>query len=126
MREENNHLKEEQEQLREEHSQTATMINPKTVPEIESEDSPWSTVEDNLEIKSHQKKQKDLRYQREQMNIKHNQLFSAQGEEIGNLQNAAEQIKTQLPEESQYMPVECCDIFRVTERSSEPSHRKRK
>lgn len=56
MREENNHLKEELEQLREEHSQTATMINPKTVPEIESEDSPWSTVEDNLEIKSPQKK----------------------------------------------------------------------
>ena len=60
------------------------------------------------------------------MNIKHNQLFSTQGEEIGNLQNAAEQFKTQLPEESQYMPVERCDIFRVTERSSEPSHRKRK
>lgn len=56
MTEENNHLKEELEQLREEHSQTATMINAKTVPEIESEDSPWSTVEDNLEIKSHQKK----------------------------------------------------------------------
>ena len=49
------------------------------------------------------------------MNIKNNQLFSAQGEEIRNLQNATEQIKTQLPEESQYMPVECCDIFRVTE-----------
>lgn len=49
------------------------------------------------------------------MNIKHNQLFSTQGEEIGNLQNATEQIKTQLPEESQYMPVESCDIFRVTE-----------
>lgn len=55
MREEINHLKEELDQLRGEHSQTAT-INPKTVPEIESEDSPWSTVEDNLEIKSHQKK----------------------------------------------------------------------
>ena len=49
------------------------------------------------------------------MNIKHNQLFSAQGEEIGNLQDATEQIKTLLPEESQYMPVESCDIFRVTE-----------
>lgn len=49
------------------------------------------------------------------MNIKNNQLFSAQGEEIRNLQNATEQIKTQLPEESQYMPVECCDIFQVTE-----------
>ena len=56
MREENNHLKEKLEWLREEHSQAATMINPKTVPEIESEDSAWSTVEDNLEIKSHQKK----------------------------------------------------------------------
>lgn len=56
MREENNHLEEKLEWLREEHSQAATMINPKTVPEIESEDSAWSTVEDNLEIKSHQKK----------------------------------------------------------------------
>lgn len=56
MREEINHLKEELDRPRGEHSQTTTMINPKTVPEIESEDSPWSTVEDNLEIKSHQKK----------------------------------------------------------------------
>ena len=54
------------------------------------------------------------------MNIKNNQLFphsccSVNNEQIKNLQKTIEQIKTQLPEESQYMPVECCDIFRVTE-----------
>lgn len=53
MREEINHLKGRIGSTEGEHSQTAPLTQ--TVPEIESEDSPWSTVEDNLEIKSHWK-----------------------------------------------------------------------
>ena len=57
----------------------------------------------------------EFRYQHEQMNTTHTQLFLEKDEQIKNLQKTIEQIKTQLPEESQYMPVESCDIFRVTE-----------
>lgn len=113
------------------------MVDPKTldtVTELESEVSQERTVEDNLEIKPHQKiiedqnqskmqllqslqeqKQKNPKYQHEQMNIKHNQLFLAKGEEKENLQNAIEQIKTQPLEKFQHTPTEHSDTFQVTE-----------
>ncbi|KAB1263442.1 Thyroid receptor-interacting protein 11 [Camelus dromedarius] len=135
MKEENSHLKEELERLRE-HSQTESTINPNmldAITDLDSESSPSSVVKGNLEekLKHHQKQTKDpsqtkmrqrqslqemdgLANQQEQMNIKHTQLFAARGEEIENLQNAIEQIKSQLPEKSQHMPTEHSDVFQVT------------
>ncbi|XP_057605502.1 thyroid receptor-interacting protein 11-like [Hippopotamus amphibius kiboko] len=140
MKEENSHLKEELERLREEHSETPPMMDPKTldsIVELESEGSQQSTTEDNLEIKPHPKirddqnqsemqllrslqeqTQKNPKYQHEQTTIKHNPLYSAKEEEIETLQNAIEQPKTQLPGKSQPTPTEHSDTFQVTNAQS--------
>ncbi|PNI84757.1 TRIP11 isoform 1 [Pan troglodytes] len=140
MKEENNHLQEELERLREEQSRTAPVADPKTldsVTELASEVSQLNTIKEHLEeeIKHHQKiiedqnqskmqllqslqEQKkemdEFRYQHEQMNATHTQLFLEKDEEIKSLQKTIEQIKTQLHEERQDIQTDNSDIFQET------------
>ncbi|XP_037687973.1 thyroid receptor-interacting protein 11 isoform X2 [Choloepus didactylus] len=140
MKEENNHLKEELERLREQQSRTTTMAEPKTldiIMELESEISQLNIIKSTLEeeIKHHQKiiedqnqskmqlfqslqEQKkemdEFKYQHEQMNATHTQLFLEKDEEIRNLQKTIEQIRTQLHEERQDIQTENSDIFAET------------
>ncbi|KAG8514289.1 Thyroid receptor-interacting protein 11 [Galemys pyrenaicus] len=138
MKEENNHLKEELERFRDQQSRTALAAEPKTldsITELESEVSQLNIMKDNLEeeIKHHQKiiedqnqskmqllqslqeqkKEMDaFKYQHEQMNITHTQLFLEKDEEIKSLQKTIEQIKAQLHDERQDVQTE--DIFQET------------
>ncbi|KAL4692417.1 hypothetical protein H8959_016227 [Pygathrix nigripes] len=140
MKEENNHLQEELERLREQQSRTAPVTDPKTldsVAELASEVSQLNMIKDHLEeeIKHHQKiiedqnqskmqllqslqEQKkemdEFRYQHEQMNATHTQLFLEKDEEIKSLQKTIEQIKTQLHEERQDIQTDNSDIFQET------------
>ncbi|KAM9092256.1 thyroid receptor-interacting protein 11 isoform 4-T4 [Megaptera novaeangliae] len=140
MKEENNHLKEELERLREQQSRAAPVAEPKTldsITELESEVNQLNILKDNLkeEIKHHQKiiedqnqskiqllqslqEQKkemdEFRYQHEQMNATHTQLFLEKDEEIKSLQKTIEQIKTQLHEERQDVQTENSVIFQET------------
>ncbi|XP_004262393.1 thyroid receptor-interacting protein 11 isoform X1 [Orcinus orca] len=140
MKEENNHLKEELERLREQQSRAAPVAEPKTldsITELESEVNQLNILKDNLkeEIKHHQKVIEDqnqskiqllqslqeqkkeideFRYQYEQMNATHTQLFLEKDEEIKNLQKTIEQIKTQLQEERQDVQTENSVIFQET------------
>ncbi|XP_029093525.1 thyroid receptor-interacting protein 11 isoform X2 [Monodon monoceros] len=140
MKEENNHLKEELERLREQQSRAAPVAEPKTldsITELESEVNQLNILKDNLkeEIKHHQKVIEDqnqskiqllqslqeqkkemdeFRYQHEQMNATHTQLFLEKDEEIKNLQKTIEQIKTQLHEERQDVQTENSVIFQET------------
>ncbi|XP_057586938.1 thyroid receptor-interacting protein 11 isoform X2 [Hippopotamus amphibius kiboko] len=140
MKEENSHLKEELERLREQQSRAAPVAEPKTldgVTELESEVNQLNIIKDNLEeeIKHHQKiiedqnqsqiqllqslqEQKkemdEFRYQHEQVNATHTQLFFEKDEEIKNLQKTIKQIKTQLHEERQDVQTENSDIFQET------------
>lgn len=140
MKEENNHLKEELERLREQQSRAAPVAEPKTldsITELESEVNQLNILKDNLkeEIKHHQKVIEDqnqskiqllqslqeqkkemdeFRYQHEQMNATHTQLFLEKDEEIKNLQKTIEQIKTQLQEERQDVQTENSVIFQET------------
>ncbi|XP_006155866.1 thyroid receptor-interacting protein 11 isoform X1 [Tupaia chinensis] len=140
MKEENNHLKEELERLKEQQSRAVPVTEPKTldsITELESEVSQLNTIKDHLEeeIKHHQKiiedqnqsklqllqslqEQKkemdEFRYQHEQMNVTHTQLFLEKDEEIKNLQKTIEHIKTQLHEERQDVQTENSDIFQET------------
>ncbi|XP_058148390.1 thyroid receptor-interacting protein 11 isoform X2 [Dasypus novemcinctus] len=137
MKEENNHLKEELERLREQQSRTAPVAEPKTldiIMELESEVSQLNIVKGDLEeeIKHHQKTIEDqnqskmqllqslqeqkkemdeFKYQHEQMNATHTQLFLEKDEEIRNLQKTIEQVRTQLNEERQGIQTESSDIF---------------
>lgn len=140
MKEENSHLKEELERLREQQSRAAPVAEPKTldsITELESEINQLNIIKDNLEeeIKHHQKiiedqnqskiqllqslqEQKkemdEFRYQHEQMNTTHTQLFLEKDEQIKNLQKTIEQIKTQLHEERPDVQTENSDIFQET------------
>ncbi|KFO18281.1 Thyroid receptor-interacting protein 11 [Fukomys damarensis] len=140
MKEENNHLQEELERLREQQSRALPVAEPKTlesVTELECEVSQLNIIKDHLEeeIKHHlkiiedqnqskmqllqslqeQKKEMDeFRYQHEQMNVTHTQLFLEKDEEIKNLQKTIEQIKSQLHEERQDIQTESSDIFQDT------------
>ena len=140
MKEENSHLKEELERLREQQSRAAPVAEPKTldsITELESEINQLNIIKDNLEeeIKHHQKiiedqnqskiqllqslqEQKkemdEFRYQHEHMNTTHTQLFLEKDEQIKNLQKTIEQIKTQLHEERPDVQTENSDIFQET------------
>ncbi|XP_047394796.1 thyroid receptor-interacting protein 11 isoform X3 [Sciurus carolinensis] len=140
MKEENNHLQEELERLREQQSRAVPVIEPKTldsITELESEVSQLNIIKNHLEeeVKHHQKiiedqnqnkvqllqslqEQKkemdEFKYQYEQMNVTHTQLFLEKDEEIKNLQKTIEQIKAQLHVERQDIQTENSDIFQET------------
>jgi predicted RNase H-like nuclease (RuvC/YqgF family) len=66
---------------------------------IEDQNQSWMQLLQSLQ---EQKKEMDeFKYQHEQMNIIHTQIFLEKDEEIKSLQKTIEQIKTQLNEEKQ-------------------------
>ncbi|XP_037995812.1 thyroid receptor-interacting protein 11 isoform X2 [Motacilla alba alba] len=140
MKEENNHLKEEIERLKDQQSRSTPVVEPKTLDiiiELESEVTQLKVIKNNLEeeIKVHKKTiedqnqatvklQQSLQEQRkeidesklqcQQMNVTHERLFLEKDEEIKNLQKTIEQIKTQLHKERQIIQTDASDLFRET------------
>ncbi|KAM6273714.1 thyroid receptor-interacting protein 11 isoform 2-T2 [Porphyrio hochstetteri] len=137
MKEENNHLKEEIERLKDQQSRSTPAVEPKTLDiliELESEVTQLKVIKNNLEeeIEVHKKTiedqnqltvqlQQSLQEQRreieesklqcEQMNVTHERLSLEKDEEIKNLQKTIEQIKTQLHKERQIIRTDSSDIF---------------
>ncbi|NXD21295.1 TRIPB protein, partial [Spelaeornis formosus] len=140
MKEENNHLKEELERLKDQQSRSTPVVEPKTLDiiiELESEVTQLKVIKNNLEeeIKVHKKtiedqnqatvklqqslqeQQKEIdesKFQCEQMNVTHERLFLEKDEEIKNLQKTIEQIKTQLHKERQIIQTDSSDLFQET------------
>ncbi|NXN36582.1 TRIPB protein, partial [Rhinoptilus africanus] len=140
MKEENNHLKEEIERLKDQQSRATPVVEPKTLDiiiELESEVTQLKVIKSNLEeeIEVHKKTiedqnqttvqlQRSLQEQRkeideskfqcEQMNVTHERLSLEKDEEIKNLQKTIEQIKTQLHKERQIIQTDSSDLFQET------------
>lgn len=140
MKEENNHLKEEIERLKDQQSRSTPVVEPKTLDiiiELESEVTQLKVIKNNLEeeIEVHKKTIEDqnqttvqlrqsLQEQRkeideskflcEQMNVTHERLSLEKDEEIKNLQKTIEQIKTQLHKERQIIQTDSSDLFQET------------
>ncbi|NXN22657.1 TRIPB protein, partial [Nycticryphes semicollaris] len=140
MKEENNHLKEEIERLKDQQSRSTPVVEPKTLDiiiELESEVAQLKIIKNNLEeeIEFHKKTieeqnettvqlQQSLQEQRkeideskfqcEQMNVTHERLSLEKDEEIKNLQKTIEQIKTQLHKERQIIQTDSSDLFQET------------
>ncbi|XP_074005915.1 thyroid receptor-interacting protein 11 [Numenius arquata] len=140
MKEENNHLKEEIERLKDQQSRSTPVVEPKTLDiiiELESEVTQLKMIKSNLEeeIEVHKKTieeqnqttvqlQQSLQEQRkeideskfqcEQMNVTHERLSLEKDEEIKNLQKTIEQIKTQLHKERQIIQTDSSDLFQET------------
>ncbi|XP_074091522.1 thyroid receptor-interacting protein 11 [Macrotis lagotis] len=140
MKEENNHLKEELERLRDQHSRSVPVAEPKTldiITELEAEVTQLNVIKGNLEeeikhyqktiedqnqtkmqllqsLQEHKKEIDEFKSQHEQMNVTHTQLFLEKDEEIKNLQKTINQIKTQLHEERQDIQTDTSDIFQET------------
>ncbi|NXV84063.1 TRIPB protein, partial [Atlantisia rogersi] len=137
MKEENNHLKEEIERLKDQQSRSTPAVEPKTLDiliELESEVTQLKVIKNNLEeeIEVHKKTIEDQnqltvqlqqslqeqrreieesKFQCEQMNVTHERLSLEKDEEIKNLQKTIEQIKTQLHKERQIIQTDPSDIF---------------
>ncbi|NXX19012.1 TRIPB protein, partial [Podargus strigoides] len=140
MKEENNHLKEEIERLKDQQSRSTPMVEPKTLDiiiELESEVTQLKVIKNNLEeeIEVHKKTIEDQnqttvqlqqslqeqrreidesKFQCEQMNVTHERLSLEKDEEIKNLQKTIEQIKSQLHKERQFIQTDSSDLFRET------------
>ncbi|XP_059675388.1 thyroid receptor-interacting protein 11 [Gavia stellata] len=140
MKEENNHLKEEIERLKDQQSRSMPVVEPKTLDiiiELESEVTQLKVIKNNLEeeIEVHKKTIEDQnqttvqlqqslqeqrkeidesKFQCEQMNVTHERLSLEKDEEIKNLQKTIEQIKTQLQKERQIIQTDSSDIFQET------------
>ncbi|KFW94481.1 Thyroid receptor-interacting protein 11, partial [Phalacrocorax carbo] len=140
MKEENNHLKEEIERLKDQQSRSTPMVEPKTLDiiiELESEVTQLKVIKNNLEeeIEVHKKTIEDQnqttaqlqqslqeqrkeidesKFQCEQMNVTHERLSLEKDEEIKNLQKTIEQIKTQLHKERQIIQTDSSDLFQET------------
>ncbi|KAM9291969.1 thyroid receptor-interacting protein 11 isoform 2-T2 [Morus bassanus] len=140
MKEENNHLKEEIERLKDQQSRSTPVVEPKTLDiiiELESEVTQLKVIKSNLEeeIEVHKKTIEDQnqttaqlqqslqeqrkeidesKFQCEQMNVTHERLSLEKDEEIKNLQKTIEQIKTQLHKERQIIQTDSSDLFQET------------
>ncbi|XP_064919710.1 thyroid receptor-interacting protein 11 [Columba livia] len=140
MKEENNHLKEEIERLKDQQSRSTPVVEPKTLDiiiELESEVTQLKMIKNNLEeeIEVHKKTIEDQnqttvqlqqslqeqrkeidesKFQCEQMNVTHERLSLEKDEEIKNLQKTIEQIKTQLHKERQIIQTDSSDLFQET------------
>ncbi|XP_051833293.1 thyroid receptor-interacting protein 11 [Antechinus flavipes] len=140
MKEENNHLQEELERLRDQQSRSVPLAEPKTldiITELETEVTQLNVIKGNLEdeikccqktiedqnqnemkllqtLQEQKKEIDEFKSQHEQMSITHTQLFLEKDEEIKNLQKTINQIKTQLHEERQDIQTETSDIFQET------------
>ncbi|XP_062432548.1 thyroid receptor-interacting protein 11 isoform X2 [Rhea pennata] len=140
MKEENNHLKEEIERLKDQQSRSLPVVEPKTLDiiiELESEVTQLKVIKNNLEeeitvlkktiedqnqktvqlqqsLQEQKKEIDESKFQREQMNVTHERLFLEKDEEIKNLQKTIEQIKTQLHKERQVIQTDSSDLFQET------------
>ncbi|NXN96975.1 TRIPB protein, partial [Rhinopomastus cyanomelas] len=140
MKEENNHLKEEIERLKDQHSRSTSVVEPKTLDiiiELESEVTQLKVINNNLEeeiefqkktiedqnqttmqlqqsLQEQRKEIADSKFQWEQMNVTHERLSLEKDEEIKNLQKTIEQIKTQLHRERQIIQTDSSDLFQET------------
>ncbi|KAM7109815.1 thyroid receptor-interacting protein 11 [Ciconia maguari] len=140
MKEENNHLKEEIERLKDQQSRSTPVVEPKTLDiiiELESEVTQLKVIKNNLEeeIEVHKKTIEDQnqttvqlqqslqeqrkeidesKFQCEQMNVTHERLSLEKDEEIKNLQKTIEQIKTQLHKERQIIQTDSSNLFQET------------
>ncbi|KFP11261.1 Thyroid receptor-interacting protein 11, partial [Egretta garzetta] len=140
MKEENNHLKEEIERLKDQQSRSTPVVEPKTLDiiiELESEVTQLKVIKNNLEeeIEVHKKTIEDQnqttaqlqqclqeqrkeidesKFQCEQMNVTHERLSLEKDEEIKNLQKTIEQIKTQLHKERPIIQTDSSDLFQET------------
>ncbi|KAM9148064.1 thyroid receptor-interacting protein 11 isoform 2-T2 [Pangshura tecta] len=140
MKEENNHLKEEIERLKDQQSRSPPVAEPKTldiITELETEIAQLHVIKNNLEeeIKLHKKTIEDQsqktvqlqqslqeykreigesKFQYEQMNVTHEKLFLEKDEEIKSLQKTIEQIKTQLHNERLVFQTDSSDLFQET------------
>ncbi|NXY48691.1 TRIPB protein, partial [Ceuthmochares aereus] len=140
MKEENNHLKEEIERLKDQQSRSTPVVEPKTLDiiiELESEVTQLKVIKNNLEEEievlkktiedqsqttvqlqqSLQKQRKEIdesKFQCEQMNVTHERLSLEKDEEIKKLQKTIEHIKTQLHKERQIIQTDSSDLFQET------------
>ncbi|KFP56991.1 Thyroid receptor-interacting protein 11, partial [Cathartes aura] len=140
MKEENNHLKEEIERLKDQQSRSTPVVEPKTLDiiiELESEVTQLKVIKNSLEeeIEAHKKTIEDQnqttvqlqqslqeqrkeidesKFQCEQMNVTHERLSLEKDEEIKNLLKTIEQIKTQLHKERQIIQTDSSDLFQET------------
>lgn len=140
MKEENNHLKEEIDRLKDQQSRSVPVVEPKTLDiiiELESEVTQLKVIKNNLEeeievnkktiedqnqkimqlqqsLQEQRKEIDESRFQCEQMNVTHERLSLEKDEEIKNLQKTIEQIKTQLHKERQIIQTDSSDLFQET------------
>ncbi|NXP82872.1 TRIPB protein, partial [Ramphastos sulfuratus] len=140
MKEENNHLKEEIERLKDQQSRSTPLVEPKTLDiiiELESEVTQLKVTKNNLEeeieaykktiedqnqttaqlqqsLQEQRKEIDESKFQCEQMNVTHERLSLEKDEEIKNLQKTIEQIKTQLHKERQIIQTDSSDLFQDT------------
>ncbi|NXR13212.1 TRIPB protein, partial [Semnornis frantzii] len=140
MKEENNHLKEEIERLKDQQSRSTPLVEPKTLDiiiELESEVTQLKVIKNNLEeeieaykktiedqnqttaqlqqsLQEQRKEIDESKFQCEQMNVTHERLSLEKDEEIKNLQKTIEQIKTQLHKERQIIQTDSSDLFQDT------------
>ncbi|NXE26647.1 TRIPB protein, partial [Ardeotis kori] len=140
MKEENNHLKEEIERLKDQQSRSMPVVEPKTLDiiiELESEVTQLKVIKNNLEeeievlkktiedqnqtavrlqqsLQEQRKEIDESKFQCEQMNVTHERLSLEKDEEIKNLQKTIEQIRTQLHKERQIIQTDSSDLFQET------------
>ncbi|NWU73397.1 TRIPB protein, partial [Pterocles burchelli] len=140
MKEENNHLKEEIERLKDQQSRSMPVVEPKTLDiiiELESEVTQLKVIKNNLEeeikvlrktiedqnqtavqlqqsLQEQRKEIDESKFQCEQMNVAHERLSLEKDEEIKNLQKTIEQIKTQLHKERQIIQTDSSDLLQET------------
>nr|XP_056707670.1 thyroid receptor-interacting protein 11 [Euleptes europaea] len=137
MKEENNHLKEEIERLKDQQSRSPPLAEPKTldiITELEAEITQLTVLKNNLEeelklnkrtldeqnqkmsqlqqtLEEHKKEIEESKFQHEQVSIAHTQVCLAKDEEIKSLQSSIEQIKTQLRSQSHVIQPDPSDLF---------------
>ncbi|XP_061215886.1 thyroid receptor-interacting protein 11 [Neopsephotus bourkii] len=140
MKEENNHLKEELERLKDQQSRSVPVVEPKTLDiiiELESEVTQLKVIKNNLEeeievlkktiedqnqttvqlqesLQEQRKEIDESKFQCEQMNVTHERLSLEKDEEIKKLQKTIEQIRTQLHKERQIIQTDSSDLFQET------------
>ncbi|XP_062974040.1 thyroid receptor-interacting protein 11 [Elgaria multicarinata webbii] len=140
MKEENNHLKEEIERLKDQQSRSPPLAEPKTldiINELEAEITQLTILKNNLEeevklnkrtlddqnqkmaqlqqsLQEYKKEVEESKFQHEQMNIAHKQVCLEKDEEIKSLHRAVEQIKTQLHNQTTVIQPDPSYLFQET------------
>lgn len=140
MKEENNHLKEEIERLKDQQNRSPPLAEPRTldiITELEAEITQLTVLKNNLEeelklnrraleeqnqkifqlqrtLEEHKKEIEESNFQREQVSIAHTQVCLAKDEEIKSLQSTIEQIKAQLRSQSHVIQPDPPDLFQET------------